>query len=250
MKRTPAKFKEAILDVLEEGRWTVPTLLETYNAESLTREGARVYALEHCVFAANFPRWLTNIAGNCPILEVRQYLIENAFVEEVQRSDDHHRPLRKPRRLRGRARPRSQVHLGYRARRSPRCASLLRIHQPLSALARSLREHRRQRSRPRQGDDQAGRRARPHVAQDLGEAEARRKGARALGCRRRGGFVRRRSRRRAARHLAKHADTRRSRTPACRRSTIARWSTGCGRTRSACGLRASGLKPPYARRPH
>ena len=78
------QFKESILDVLEEGRWTVPTLLETYNANHMTREGARVYALEHCVFAANFPRWLTNIAGNCPILEVRQYLIENTFVEEVR----------------------------------------------------------------------------------------------------------------------------------------------------------------------
>ena len=82
--RTAEQFKEAILDVLEEERWTVPTLLETYNANHMTREGARVYALEHCVFAANFPRWLTHIAGNCPILEVRQYLIENAFVEEVR----------------------------------------------------------------------------------------------------------------------------------------------------------------------
>ena len=82
--RSAEQFKEAILDVLEEGRWTVPTLLETYNANHMTREGARVYALEHCVFAANFPRWLTNIAGNCPVLEVRQYLIQNAFVEEVR----------------------------------------------------------------------------------------------------------------------------------------------------------------------
>jgi len=61
--RTAEQFKEAILDVLEEERWTVPTLLEIYNANHMTREGARVYALEHCVFAANFPRWLTNIAG-------------------------------------------------------------------------------------------------------------------------------------------------------------------------------------------
>jgi len=82
--RSAEQFKETILDVLQEERWTVPTLLETYNVNHMTREGARVYALEHCVFAANFPRWLTNIAGNCPILEVRQYLIENAFVEEVR----------------------------------------------------------------------------------------------------------------------------------------------------------------------
>ena len=61
--RSAEQFKEAILDVLEEERWTVPTLLETYNANHMTREGARVYALEHCVFAANFPRWLTSIAG-------------------------------------------------------------------------------------------------------------------------------------------------------------------------------------------
>src|SRR4029434_7407520 len=53
-------------------------------ANHMTREGARVYALEHCVFAVNFPRWLTNIAGNCPILEVRQYLIENSYAEKVR----------------------------------------------------------------------------------------------------------------------------------------------------------------------
>jgi hypothetical protein len=29
--RSAEQFKEAILDVLEEGRWTVPTLLETYS---------------------------------------------------------------------------------------------------------------------------------------------------------------------------------------------------------------------------
>lgn len=84
MKRSPAQFIEEILDILEEGRWKVPTHLETYTRNHLTREGARVYALEHCVFAANFPRWLTNITGNCPHLEVRKYLIENAYVEEVK----------------------------------------------------------------------------------------------------------------------------------------------------------------------
>jgi pyrroloquinoline quinone (PQQ) biosynthesis protein C len=84
MKRSPDQFQEAILDLLQELRWDTPTYLETYNREHLTREGGRVYALEHCVFAANFPRWLLNVAGNCPHLEVRKYLIENAYVEEVK----------------------------------------------------------------------------------------------------------------------------------------------------------------------
>ena len=84
MARTPEQFQKAILDQLEKFRWGTPTIHEMYNKSHLSREGARVYALEHCVFAANFPRWLANIAGNCPHLDVRKYLIENMYVEEVK----------------------------------------------------------------------------------------------------------------------------------------------------------------------
>ena len=82
VSRTPEQFEEAMLDLLQV-RWQVPTYLEVFNREHLGREGARVYALEHCVFGANFPRWLANITGNCPELGVRKYLIENMYVEEV-----------------------------------------------------------------------------------------------------------------------------------------------------------------------
>lgn len=82
--RPPEQFENEILDLLQEYRWAKPTLLDEYNRQHLTREGALVYAMEHCVFAANFPRWLANITGNCPHLEVRKYLIENMFVEEVK----------------------------------------------------------------------------------------------------------------------------------------------------------------------
>lgn len=84
MTRTPEQFQEAILDLLQEFRWNTPTILEQFNRNHMSREGARIYALEHCVFAANFPRWLANITGNCPHLEVRQYLIGNMYVEEVK----------------------------------------------------------------------------------------------------------------------------------------------------------------------
>jgi pyrroloquinoline quinone (PQQ) biosynthesis protein C len=83
MNRTPEQFKNAILDLLQELRWAKPTIYDEYRSAHLTREGARVFALEHCVFAANFPRWLSNITGNCPHLDVRKYLIENMYVEEV-----------------------------------------------------------------------------------------------------------------------------------------------------------------------
>jgi pyrroloquinoline quinone (PQQ) biosynthesis protein C len=83
MKRSPEEFQTAILDLIEEMRYRTPTVYDEFRRTHLTREGARVYALEHCVFAANFPRWLANIAGNCPHLDVRKYLIENMYVEEV-----------------------------------------------------------------------------------------------------------------------------------------------------------------------
>ncbi len=57
--------------------------LRVYTRDHLSREAARIYGLEHCVFAATFPRWLANITGNCPHLKIRKYLIENMFVEEV-----------------------------------------------------------------------------------------------------------------------------------------------------------------------
>ncbi|MDH3239979.1 MAG: iron-containing redox enzyme family protein [Alphaproteobacteria bacterium] len=81
--RQPEQFEEAILDVLQQ-RWEVPTYLELFNRTHMNQEGARVYALEHCVFGANFPRWLANITGNCPHLAARKYLIENMYVEEVE----------------------------------------------------------------------------------------------------------------------------------------------------------------------
>ncbi len=84
MARTSEEFREAILDLLQEMRWDTPTFLEEFQRDHVTREGALVYGLEHCVFAASFPRWLANITGNCPHLEVRTYLIENMFYEEVK----------------------------------------------------------------------------------------------------------------------------------------------------------------------
>jgi pyrroloquinoline quinone (PQQ) biosynthesis protein C len=84
MTRSSEEFRDAMLDMIQEVRWKPPTLHDEYCAKHLSREGARVYALEHCVFAANFPRWLANITGNTPHLDVRQYLIENQFVEEVR----------------------------------------------------------------------------------------------------------------------------------------------------------------------
>lgn len=84
MARTAEQFETAILDVLQEVRYEPPTYLDEFNRNHLCREGAWVYALEHCVFGANFPRWLATILGNCPELEVRQYLIENLYVEEVR----------------------------------------------------------------------------------------------------------------------------------------------------------------------
>ena len=90
MTRTSEEFREAILDLLQEMRWDTPTFLEEFQRNHVTREGALIYGLEHCVFAANFPRWLANITGNCPHLEVRKYLIEKgrrfpgAFIVQVR----------------------------------------------------------------------------------------------------------------------------------------------------------------------
>ena len=76
-------FEEEMAQVIYHNRWETPNSWEVYLHNHLTREGARVFAAEHCVFANYFPRWFGNIVGNCPHLDARQYMIENMYVEEV-----------------------------------------------------------------------------------------------------------------------------------------------------------------------
>lgn len=84
-KLSPAEFEERFYKIAGFYRWENPTAMIQYaRGANPTHAGMQAYALEHCVFAANFPRWFGNIVGNCPLLSVRQYLIGNMFVEEVE----------------------------------------------------------------------------------------------------------------------------------------------------------------------
>ena len=76
-------FEDEMAKVIWKHRWETPNVWEVYLRNHLSREGAAVFALEHCVFADNFPRWFGSIIGNCPHLDARQYMIENMYVEEV-----------------------------------------------------------------------------------------------------------------------------------------------------------------------
>jgi pyrroloquinoline quinone (PQQ) biosynthesis protein C len=70
--------------VIWENRWKKHSTFEIWMQSKLDRPGSAVFALEHCVFADEFPRWFASIIANCPVGEVRQYMIENMYVEEVQ----------------------------------------------------------------------------------------------------------------------------------------------------------------------
>ena len=83
MLLAPEAFEEEMARVIYKNRWSTPNTWEVYLRNHLTHDGARVFALEHTVFANFFPRWFGNIIGNCPHLAVRQYMIENMYVEEV-----------------------------------------------------------------------------------------------------------------------------------------------------------------------
>jgi pyrroloquinoline quinone (PQQ) biosynthesis protein C len=94
--RSKEEFKDAILTTFEKMRWGPPTIYEDYVRDHMSREGALTYGLEHCVFAANFPRWIANVTGNTPHLDMRQYLIEVLYVEEVKDptiTSGHHESL-------------------------------------------------------------------------------------------------------------------------------------------------------------
>lgn len=66
-----------------ENRWKTHTAYEVFVTKHMNRTGAQVYAREHTVFAAHFPRWFGSVVANCPYLPARRYMIENMFVEEV-----------------------------------------------------------------------------------------------------------------------------------------------------------------------
>ena len=69
--------------VIWDNRWKKESAYEVFTKSHMCVEGARVYALEHCVFADNFPRWFGAIVANCPVASARRYMIENMYVEEV-----------------------------------------------------------------------------------------------------------------------------------------------------------------------
>ena len=75
--------KQDVLDAVAGAWWEQSPRAVEFVAKHLTVEGARIFALEHTYFAANFPRWFGNVIANCPELPVRQYIIGNIYVEEV-----------------------------------------------------------------------------------------------------------------------------------------------------------------------
>ncbi len=77
-------FEQHMARTIWENRWSRHSAFDEWLEGHMCREGAAVFAKEHCVFAKHFPRWFGNIIGNCPSLSARQYMIENMFVEEVE----------------------------------------------------------------------------------------------------------------------------------------------------------------------
>ncbi len=77
-------FEQHMARTIWENRWNRHSAFDEWLEGHMCREGAAVFAQEHCVFAKHFPRWFGNIIGNCPSLSARQYMIENMFVEEVE----------------------------------------------------------------------------------------------------------------------------------------------------------------------
>ena len=80
----PSSFELKMAKVIWENRWKKFSAFDQWLDNNLCREGAAVFAREHCVFAKHFPRWFGGIVANCPDMEPRQYMIGNMFVEEVK----------------------------------------------------------------------------------------------------------------------------------------------------------------------
>ena len=81
---SPEQFEQHMAQIIWDNRWKTPHALQIWVENYMDRDGAAVFALEHCVFADHFPRWFGSIVANCPHLGARQYMIENMYVEEVE----------------------------------------------------------------------------------------------------------------------------------------------------------------------
>jgi pyrroloquinoline quinone (PQQ) biosynthesis protein C len=84
MKRDIEAYKEYLRAMVGEIYWEQPPAMYLFQREYMSRDGALLFALEHCQFTDLFPRWFGNIIANCPFIDVRAYMIENMFVEEVK----------------------------------------------------------------------------------------------------------------------------------------------------------------------
>lgn len=77
------EITQGIEEIMKDYFTNLPGLHRHAREGRLTREAARVWLCHFHHFAAAFPRWLANIAGACPHLEVRKMLIRNMWDEEV-----------------------------------------------------------------------------------------------------------------------------------------------------------------------
>lgn len=77
-------FRQKMAEVIWQNRWGQYSAFDHWLDNHFCREGAAVFAREHCVFARHFPRWFGPIIANCPEAEPRKYMIENMYVEEVE----------------------------------------------------------------------------------------------------------------------------------------------------------------------
>jgi pyrroloquinoline quinone (PQQ) biosynthesis protein C len=84
MKRDIETYKEDIRTMIGDVYWKEPPAMYLFQREYMSRKGALLFALEHCQFTDQFPRWFGNIVANCPFIAVRAYMIQNMFIEEVK----------------------------------------------------------------------------------------------------------------------------------------------------------------------
>lgn len=80
------ELREAI-EIIMRGYFRDPPGWWSYARRGrISREAGLTWLRHFYHFASNFPRWLANVAGACPHLEVRRHLIRNMWDEEVSDS--------------------------------------------------------------------------------------------------------------------------------------------------------------------
>jgi pyrroloquinoline quinone (PQQ) biosynthesis protein C len=88
MNFNPAELQHRLNEIIKDN--VAASGWRKYSASRLTRTGAAVYMKQHGIFTRNSRQAWASVVGNCPVTEVRRFIVrENLYEEEAVEATSH-----------------------------------------------------------------------------------------------------------------------------------------------------------------